>query len=131
MVVLEARPIRRVVIDSLGDLQAASSDPQRFRGYVYSLMQLLSVRGVTTYATYESLVDTDFASFTRMGASYISDNVVALRSSVEGGAHADGRVTRALAVVKCRGSAHDDHIRRMVIGRHGVEVEGAPPGAGG
>ncbi|HEX5754224.1 MAG TPA: ATPase domain-containing protein [Archangium sp.] len=129
--VLDSRPIRRVVIDSMGDLEAASSDPQRFRGYIYSLMQLFAVRGVTAYATYEALVDPDFASFTRMGASYISDNVVALRYCVDGDVHPGGRISRVLAVVKCRGSAHDDHLRQMTIGRHGVEVAGAPPGAGG
>jgi circadian clock protein KaiC len=124
---LEARPIRRVVIDSLGDLEAATTDPQRFRSYIYSLMQLLAVRGLTTYATYESLVEPDFASFTRVGASYISDNVIALRAVVDGGARPGGRIARGLAVVKCRGSAHDDHIREMTIGSRGVEV-GVPPG---
>lgn len=129
--VLAAKPIRRVVIDSLGDLEAASSDPQRFRSYVYSLMQLFAVGGATAYATYESLVDPGFAPFTSMGASYISDNVIALRYFVEGGALPAGRIARALAVVKCRGGAHDNHIRRMTIGEHGVEVEGAPPEADG
>jgi len=128
---MEARPIRRVVIDSLGDLEAASMDPQRFRSYVYSLMQLFAVRGVTAYATYEAVVDPDFASFTRMGASYISDNVIALRYSVEVGAIPQGRIIRTLAVVKCRGSAHDNWIRQMTIGTDGIEVDGAPPKAGG
>lgn len=128
---LEARPIRRLVIDSLGDLEMASSDPQRFRGYVYSLLQLLVVRGVTVYTTYESLVEPDFSSFTRMGASYISDNVIALRYSVAGGAHHDKRVQRELAVVKCRGSAHDNSIQHMSIAAHGVEVGGLKPGGDG
>lgn len=123
MAVVEAKPIRRVLIDSLGDLEAASTDPQRFRSYVYSLMQLFTVRGITTYATYESLVDPDFASFTRVGASYMSDNVIALRYLVEGGPRLHAHVARALAVVKCRGSAHDHQVRRMSVGPHGVEIE--------
>lgn len=131
MAVLADMPIRRVVIDSLGDLDAASSDPQRFRCYVYSLMQLFAVRGVTAYATYESLVEPDFACFTRVGASYISDNVIALRHLVENSAHSYGRIARAVAVVKCRGSAHDSHIRKMTIGEHGVEVDAEPPETGG
>ncbi|XYI02218.1 ATPase domain-containing protein [Sorangium sp. So ce1128] len=126
--VLAARPIRRVVIDSLGDLEAASSDLQRFRSYVYSLMQLFAVRGVTTYVTYEAIVEPDFASLTRMGVSYISDNVIALRYFVEDGVRADGRIARVVAVVKCRGSAHDDHLRPVTIAAHGVEVGDAPPG---
>ncbi|MDX2088276.1 MAG: ATPase domain-containing protein [Kofleriaceae bacterium] len=122
MAVLEAKPIRRVVIDSLGDLEAASSDPQRFRSYIYSLMQLFAVRGVTSYATSESLVDPGYSSFTRVGASYISDNVIALRYFVEGGLGPDQAIARTLSVVKCRGGAHDQHIRRITIGAHGVEV---------
>jgi circadian clock protein KaiC len=124
MGVLERRPIRRVVVDSLGDLEAASSDALRFRSCVYSLMQLLSVRGVTTCATYESLVDPDFSSFTRMGASYISDNVVALRYSVGARGRPGAHIVRALAVVKTRGSAHDHRIRQMTIGGRGVVLGG-------
>lgn len=123
MAVVEAKSIRRVLIDSLGDLEAASTDPQRFRSYVYSLMQLFTVRGITTYATYESLVDSDFASFTRVGASYMSDNVIALRYLIEEGPRLHARIAHALAVVKCRGSKHDHQVRQMSVGPHGVEIE--------
>jgi len=122
MATLIAKPIRRVVIDSLGDLEGASSDPQRFRSYVYALMQLFSVRGVTSYATNVSPVDPSYSSFTRVGASYVSDNVIALRYVVESDAGPDRLISRTLSVVKCRGGAHDSHIRRMTIGVRGVEV---------
>lgn len=127
LAVIETRPIRRVVIDSLGDLEAASSDPNRFRSYVYSLMQLFAVRGITTCATYESVIDRDFSAFTSIGASYISDNVIALRYSTVTNQDAAPRIARALAVVKCRGSSHDHHVRPMTIGKRGVEVGGPPP----
>lgn len=121
LAVLDARPVRRVVIDSLGDLEAASSDSLRFRGYVYALVQLLAVRGITTYATNELPVEPGFAFFTRMGASYISDNVIALRYVSKAD---DARAfARSIAVVKCRGSAHDHHIRRLTIGPRGAEVD--------
>lgn len=123
MAVVEAKPIRRVLIDSFGDLEAAATDPQRFRSYVYSLMQLFAVRGITTYATYESLVDLDFASFTRVGASYMSDNVIALRYLVDDGRRLHARIIHAIAVVKCRGSAHDHQVRQMIVGPHGVHIE--------
>lgn len=122
LAVLAAKPIRRVVIDSLGDLEAASSDPQRFRSYMYALMQLFTANGVTSYATDVSAVDPGYSSFTRVGASYISDNVIALRYFVEGELGPDRSIARTLSVVKCRGSGHDHHIRRMAISAHGVEV---------
>lgn len=122
--VLDAHPVRRVVIDSLGDLEAASSDPLRFRGYVYALVQLLAVRGITTYATNELPVEPGFAFFTRMGASYVSDNVIALRYVAEDEDRREDRAfARSIAVVKCRGSAHDHHIRRLIIGPRGAAVE--------
>jgi circadian clock protein KaiC len=130
MAVLAARPIRRVVIDSLGDLESAATDQRRFRSYVYALMQLLAVRGVTTYATYESFVSPDFAALTGPKLTYISDNLIALRFFLEEGAGPGARVARGLAVVKSRGRAHDEHVRPMTIGKRGVEVA-APPGADG
>lgn len=123
---LAARPVRRVVIDSLGDLEAAATDPLRFRGYVYALMQMFAVAGVTSYATMESLIDPSYSSFTQVGASHISDNVIALRHFAEG-PDPNCALGRTLAVIKCRGSDHDHHIRRMTITARGVEVEGALP----
>ena len=39
----DERNLRRVVIDSLGDLPVAAGDPQRLHDYMYSLMQHLNV----------------------------------------------------------------------------------------
>lgn len=127
LLVLDSRPIKRVVIDSLGDLQMASTDPQRFHSYVYALGQLLAVRGITSYLTSESLVDISYGSSVHSGISYVSDNVIALRYAFENerGGGADVLLGRTLAVVKTRGSAHDPHIRRMTIHAHSVDVGGA------
>jgi hypothetical protein len=35
------------------------------------------------------------------------------------------------SVVKCRGSAHDNHILHMTVGKHGVDVGSVPPGGDG
>jgi hypothetical protein len=85
-------------------------------------MQLFAVRGISVYATYESRIERDFAMFTPIGASYISDNLIALRYSAEIDGGPSPRITRLLAVVKCRGSMHDDRLRPMTIGERGVEV---------
>lgn len=109
--------IRRLVIDAVGDLAAAASDPQRLHDYVYSLVQHFSVRGVTTMLTLES-----GDSFTGGGPvaeqrfSYMSDNLVFLAWSNDPIGH------RTLRIVKMRGSAHDHGIREFVIGADGARM---------
>jgi circadian clock protein KaiC len=48
----ERAQIKRLVIDSLGDLAFASSDPIRFREYVYSLIQRCSRQGISVLMTH-------------------------------------------------------------------------------
>lgn len=127
LVALDTQPIKRVVIDSIGDLQMASSDPQRFHSYVYALGQLLAVRGVTTFLTSESRVDQFYGTIAHDGISYLSDNVIGIRYAVENGrGGTDSLLGRTVGVLKTRGSAHDPHIRRLTIHAHSVEVGGSP-----
>ena len=50
---IERHQIKRVLIDSLGDLRAASLDEVRFREYVYSLLQRTARSGVSLFMTQE------------------------------------------------------------------------------
>ena len=50
---VERTGARRVLIDSLTDLQFASPDEIRFREYMYSLVQRLSRQGVSVFMTSE------------------------------------------------------------------------------
>src|SRR5688500_20367549 len=43
---VERTAAKRVLIDSLSDLQYAAPDPVRFRAFIYSLMQRLSRAGI-------------------------------------------------------------------------------------
>ena len=51
---VEETGARRVLIDSLSDLQHASNDNVAFREYTYSLTQRLARRGVSAFMTTES-----------------------------------------------------------------------------
>jgi circadian clock protein KaiC len=99
--VVQEQGIRRVVIDALGDLAMASSDPQRFRDYMYALAQQLYARDVTSLFTFETGLQTlisDDRGFASI--SYMTDNLVQL--TLDMGAEPPRRVQ----VMKCRGSAH-------------------------
>lgn len=111
---------RRVLIDSLSDLQFAAPDPVRFREYIYSLSQRLSRRGVSLFMTSEL---PDLFRTTRLaefGVSHLSDNVVLLQYVRD-----SATVRRALTVLKTRASHHQPQIREFTITPEGI-VLGQP-----
>jgi len=113
---LDALGIRRVVIDALGDLSGAASDPQRFHDYLYSLMQHFVVRNITSILTFESVAGVTASQLLAQRFSYMSDNVLFLET---GGT---GRTARGLRVVKTRNSGHDPHTREVTIDAGGLRV---------
>jgi circadian clock protein KaiC len=107
--------IRRVVIDSVGDLINAASDAQRLHDYIYALVQHFTVKGVTSLLLFES---TEALANSRAEAkqvaghfSFMSDNIIALGVDIgdSGG--------RCVSVLKSRASAHD-------LGSHELEITG-------
>ncbi|MEX2623747.1 MAG: ATPase domain-containing protein [Acidimicrobiia bacterium] len=108
---------KRVVIDSLGELRQAAGDDVRFREYIYSLLQRLSRSGVGLVMTQESAQFSDISELDERGVSHLSDNVILLRH-VAG----DAELTRAITVLKTRGTDHDHTIRTFVITGEGMSV---------
>jgi circadian clock protein KaiC len=107
---------QRVLIDGLGDLQAASPDPQRFREYVYSLLHRFSREGVSTIMTYEIAELARASRLSEYGASHLADNVVLLQYR---GLEEDA-VRRTLTVLKTRASSHDPRVREFDITSNGI-----------
>jgi circadian clock protein KaiC len=117
---VERTGARRVLIDSLTDLQFASPDEIRFREYMYSLVQRFSRQGVSLFMTSEL---PDLFRVTRLsefGVSHLSDNVVLLQYIRDQAA-----VRRALTVLKTRASRHEPEIREFRITPEGI-VLGEP-----
>ena len=109
--------IRRVVIDAIGDLATASSDPQRLHEYLYALMQHLTVRGVTSIFVMETAgVLVGESPFEGSRLSYLSDALVLLELTSR------KPITRTIRVVKARGSAHDQQPHEFQITAKGVEL---------
>jgi circadian clock protein KaiC len=116
---IEEHKIRRVLIDSMGDMRAASSDEIGFREYVYSLLQRTARAGVSVVMTLEVAELFGVTRLSEYGISHLSDNVVLLQF-VRG----ESRIKRALTVMKTRASAHDPRILEFEITSKGIELGG-------
>src|ERR687896_214235 len=98
---IQQRGVRRLVIDALGDLASAATDPQRLHDYLYALVQHFAVSTITSVLTFETTGNSISGTGMQNAMSYLSDNVLLL--TVEG----EERTRRMLRILKTRGSAHD------------------------
>jgi circadian clock protein KaiC len=114
---VERTGARRILIDSLGDLRATSTDETRFREYIYSLLQRCTRQGITVMMTQEVGELFGITRLSEFGISHVSDNVILLQF-IRG----DSRVKRGLTVMKTRASAHDPQIREFEITSDGFVV---------
>jgi circadian clock protein KaiC len=114
---IEATGAQRVVVDSLGDLRAASPDMMRFREYTYSLLQRCSRLGVSVMMSYEVPELFGLTQLMEHGASHLSDNVVLLQYRAR-----QRSVSRTLTVLKTRAGRHDAGIREFEITKHGITL---------
>ena len=106
---------KRVLIDSLTDLQHAAGDEVRFREYMYSLTQRFSRAGISLMMTSEL---PDLFTITRLseyGVSHLSDNVLLLQYIRDG-----ARIRRALTVLKSRATGSDPDVREFTIDPSGI-----------
>jgi circadian clock protein KaiC len=113
---IRQRGVRRLVIDALGDLATAATDPQRLHDYLYALVQHFAVSTITSVLNFETSGNVISAQGTQHATSYLSDNIVLL--TVDG----DERTRRAIRILKTRGSAHDMRVREVEISAAGLAV---------
>jgi len=115
---IEEKDIKRVVVDSIGDLAMAASDPQRLHDYLYALVQHFAVKGITAMFTLETGdAITGASTDSPLGRiSYMSDNIfmLALRQ--------DPKPRRELICVKTRGSGQDLAIHEFQIAKDGLHI---------
>ncbi|MEW6609103.1 MAG: ATPase domain-containing protein [bacterium] len=108
---------KRVVIDSLMDLEIATPNKVRYKDYVYSVVNFFKSNGITSLLTNEITELFDPLKITEYGISFIADNVVLLRY-----VELESHVSRALAILKARGIEHDKYIREFKITSKGLEI---------
>lgn len=113
---IQQRGVRRLVIDALGDLASAATDPQRLHDYLYALVQHFAVSTITSVLNFETMGNAITGSGMQNAMSYLSDNVLLL--TVEG----EDQTRRKLRVLKTRGSAHDTRVREVEITAAGLHI---------
>jgi circadian clock protein KaiC len=114
---IENHGVKRVVIDSVTDLEKGSADPLRYRDLLYSLTQLFAAQNVTSMLLVETVNLSPGHVITTSEVSYMSDNILLLEVLL------GEDLTRTIRILKSRGSEHDGHRHRLRITRSGVAVD--------
>lgn len=113
---VEDRGANMIVIDSLNGYMAAMPQEQQLILQMHEMLSFLSQRGVVTFLInpQHGLVGT---MATNLNISYVADTVLLLRFF-----EAEGRIRKAISVIKNRGGMHEDTIRELRIDQQGVRV---------
>jgi len=125
---IERREVRRVVIDSVAELDRAFPERVRAPDYFAALAHELRVRGVTSYLTLDvSKVVGQELDLTDSAVAMLAENLILLRY-----VEYRGRLRRLLSILKMRSSGHDDTIHTYEIADGvGLRLLGAAPPARG
>ena len=110
--------LKRLVVDSIGDLAMAASDPQRLHDYLYALVQHFAIKGITAMFTLETGdAITGASKDSPLGRiSYMSDNIFML--ALKQGA----KPRRELECVKTRGSKQNLSVHEFIIETDGLHI---------
>lgn len=114
---VEKTKAKRILIDSLPDLEIAAADPIRFREWMFSLTQRLSRAGVSLMMVVEVPELFELRRISEHGVSHLSDNVILLQYVQEG-----PELVRALTVLKTRAMHHRPLVHRYEITEKGFEL---------
>lgn len=108
---------KRAVLDSLTSLSLGVVTDRRFKELVYALGKHFRYQGVTLLTTMEISELLGAAQLSGHGVSFAADNIIQLRYI-----EVDGRLGRALSVLKARGVNLNTELRPYQIGANGIEV---------
>lgn len=108
----------RVAIDSLSALERLGSDGA-YREFVIRLTSLLKRHDLAALLTAATPTLLGGTSVTEGHVSALTDSIILLRY-----VEVFGAVRRGIAVLKMRGSPHDNEIREFTISDHGMHVGG-------
>jgi circadian clock protein KaiC len=110
---------RMIIIDSLNGYMAAMPQEQQLILQIHELLSFLNQKAVATFLInpQQGLLGTMHSN---LNISYVADAVLLLRFF-----EADGRIRKAISVLKNRAGAHEDTIREFRVDAEGVRV-GAP-----
>lgn len=113
---VEERGVRMIAVDSLNGYLAAMSQEKQLIMQLHELLSYLNLKGVATFLInpQQGLLG---SMETNLNISYIADIVLMLRFF-----EADGRIRKAISVLKNRGGAHEDAIREFRVDAQGIRI---------
>jgi len=114
---VEQRQVRMVVIDSLSGYLSAMPQENQLPLQLHELLAYLNQQGVLSLLinAQQSLVGT--MATPGINVSYLSDVVLLLRFF-----EMEGRIRKALSVIKNRGGSHEEAIRELRIDAQGLRI---------
>ena len=114
---VEQDGVRVVVIDSLNGYLNAMPEERFLTIQLHELLTYLGQQGVVTLMIVAQMGLLGAGMQTPLDASYLADTVLALRYF-----ESEGRLRRALSVIKKRSGAHEDSLREMSMARTGIAI---------
>ena len=125
---IERRGVRRLVIDSAGELEHSMTGDDRKVPFLAALVGYLRDRSVTTYVTLD--INTIVGPALELAGtprSVLAENLLVLRY-----AEYHGQLHRLFSVIKMRFSDYDRGLREFTMRPgHGLQLLGRPPAAVG
>jgi circadian clock protein KaiC len=114
---VEERHCRVVVIDSLNGYLNAMPEERFLTIQLHELLTYLGQKGVTTILVVAQHGLMGSGMQAPVDVSYLADSVILTRYF-----ELEGRVKKAMSVVKKRSGAHEDTIRELRLGRQGLSL---------
>jgi circadian clock protein KaiC len=110
---------RRVVFDSLTAMAVGVPSERRFKELVYAISKHMRRLDASLLMTMEAEQLLGSSNLSGLGVSFVADNLIQLRYI-----EMDGRLERAISVIKARGIAVNSELRSAMIGAGGMTVVG-------
>jgi circadian clock protein KaiC len=108
---------RRAVFDSLTTMALGVPSERRYKEMIYAIAKHMRGAEVSLLLTAEIEQLLGSVQLTGHGISFIADNLIQMRY-----VEIEGRLERAISVIKARGIQHDSELRSFTIGVGGLQV---------
>ena len=118
--IVTTQKVSRAAFDALSDIQTNVTGNLALRDYVLSLVGLFESQGITSLWT--NVIENTFGEFkiSEANLSVVVDGIIVLRY-----VEMDSYITKAISVLKIRGSEQDKALRRYEISAKGIKI-GSP-----
>jgi circadian clock protein KaiC len=108
--------VRRVAVDSLGELVFAAREVERFPAYARALVGFIRAAGATALITSETSIAASVIEPIG-GLSFLFHNMILLRYI-----EIESEVRRSISVIKMRDSDHAKGLWQFEVGEHGLTI---------